>query len=185
MKQWLILLLMVSCGAGAEEIGIVNTGASNPLNRMEVDRRLRVTEVLGEVPVRLKKPNVCDVQSNRFTGWNYVTLSRDGSMDSSFYGISFPTELVALDQPLKAGFKKSLTKSNYGIYGRASKFTAEYRNGVLVIEEETEWGGGMHNYRVEFSTKSTILDSTSIRQTVDILVDDKILQIKCIETPMA
>jgi hypothetical protein len=182
MKQWFILLLMVSCGAGAEEIGTVNTEASNPLNRMEVERRLRVTEILGEIPVRREKPNFCEMQSNRFSGWNYVILTRDGHMDAGSYGISFPRELVALDQPLKAEFKKSLTKDHYG---RTSKFTAEYRDGVLVIEEETEWGGRMHHYHIEFSTKSTILDSTSIRQTVDTLVDDHVLQIKCIETPMA
>jgi hypothetical protein len=182
MKPWLILLLMVSCFAGGEEIGNVNTAALNPLNRMEVDRRLRVTEVLGEIPVRLGKPNFCDVQSNRFSGWNYVVSNRDGSMESSFYGISFPSELVALDQPLNAGFKNSLTKDHYG---RSSTYTAEYRDGVLVIEEQTELGGRMHHYRVEFSTKSTILNSTSIQQTVDTLVDDKIVHIKCIETPMA
>lgn len=184
MKQWLILLLMVSSGvgAGAEEIGTVITEASNPLNRMEVDRRLRVTEVLGEIPTRLEKPNICDVQSNQFTGWNYVILNRDGRRDSSFYGISFPRELVALDQPLKSGFKSRLTKDHFG---NSSTYTAEYRDGVLVIEEESKWGGSLHHYRVEFSTKSTILDSTSIRPTVDTLVDGKILRIKCIETPMA
>jgi|GEM_PF-4275587 len=110
------------------------------------------------------KPTQCNLI--REGGYVRVDISDGGPfLQNRVYGAGFPSELVDIEKPLKNGFKNQVEITTMGI---TATWTAEFKNGVLTIENIIR-GPNMKPAKLHFEaeTSSTLLEAEKISGNIE------------------